>query len=318
MTGAGVKLEFRLRKLDWTVWKKRLAYGAFAAVSFLLALRWTFPSEAMKERLIVEAGARGWQVDVEHVSAGGLLGMTARGVKLEVGSGLAIPMDEVTASLRILPLLAGRRSVSFDVALYDGHVKGTADLSGPAQRLVADVRGVDLGAALPLRKAAGVDLLGKLDGTADVTVPAAPNERPTGRVDLVVKEAGIASGQLPIPGMATGLQLPRIGFGALTANVKLADGRGTFEKLEAKGGDAEVQTEGVYFLVQPRMEFAPVFGKAKVKVADAFWAKSGAQTFKGLADMALASAKGPDGAWSFNVTGSVGHPRLLPVAAGMR
>ena len=110
----------------------------------------------------------------------------------------------------------------------------------------------------------------------------------------------------------------KIGFGALTANVKLADGRGTFEKLEAKGGDAEVQTEGVYFLVQPRMEFAPVFGKAKVKVAEAFWAKSGAQTFKGLADMALASAKGPDGAWSFNVTGSVGHPRLLPVAAGMR
>jgi len=308
------KLEWK--KIDWVVWKPRAAYGAFAVLSFLLALRWTFPAEAVKERLILEAGARGWQIDVEDVGPGGLLGVRGRGVKLDSNSGLAIPLDEVTASLGLLPLLGGRRSVSFDVALYDGHVTGTAGLSGPAQRILAEVSGVDLGAALPLRKASGLDLLGRLDGTADVTVPAAAGERPTGRVDLTVKEAGIAGGQLPIPGMTTGLAVPKIGFGLLTAAVNVADGRATFEKLEAKGGDAELTTEGLYFVVQPRMEFAPIFGKAKVKVAEAFWAKRETQTFKGLADIALASAKGPDGAWSFNVSGSVGHPRLLPAAAG--
>src|SRR5512145_289262 len=186
--------------IDWIRWRPRLAYGAFAAVAFVLSLRWTFPAEAMKERLIMEAGQRGWQIDVERVSAGGLLGMRARGVKLETASGLAIPVDDLTASLRVLPLLVGRRSVAFDADLYDGHVEGTADLSGDA-RLALDVKGLDLAQALPLRKASGVDLLGRVNGKADVTFPAAPGQRPTGRVDLTVKEAGIAGGQLPLPGM---------------------------------------------------------------------------------------------------------------------
>ena len=102
------------------------------------------------------------------------------------------------------------------------------------------------------------------------------------------------------------------------AAVKLADGRATFEKLEAKGGDAEFQADGLYFLVQPRMEFSPISGKAKVKVQDAFWSKSGTQGFKTLADAALAPARSPDGSWGFTVTGSVGHPRMVPSAGAAR
>ncbi len=304
-------------KVDWNVWKPRLLYGGFTLLAFLVALRWTFPSEAVKERLIYEAGLRGWQIDVDHVSAGGLLGMTAEGVKLDNGSGLAIPIESLTASLRVLPLLAGRRSVAFDARIYDGRVRGHADL-GDATHVVADVEGVDLGAALPLRKASGVDLLGKLAGTADLTLPAGTTARPSGRVDLQLADAGVAGGQLPIPGMTGGLALPKIGFGQVTAAVKVGDGRATFEKLEAKGGDAELTTDGLYFVVQPRMEFAPISGKAKVKVKDAFWSKSGTQAFKGMADLALASSRGPDGAWNFMVTGSVGHPRMQPMAPSGR
>jgi type II secretion system protein N len=302
-----------MKQIDWTVWKPRAAYGAFAAVAFLLALRWTVPAEAMRQRLIMEAGARGWQIEMEHVSAGGgLLGVRARGVKLETASGLAVPIDDVTASLRVLPLLVGRRSVAFDALVYDGRVRGTADLSGAERRVVLDVDGLDLGLALPLRKASGLDLLGKLAGSADVVLPSAPDQKPTGRVDVVVNEAGIAGGQLPVPGMASSFSLPKMALGALVAAVRLGDGRASFEKLETSGGDAELRTEGVYFLVQPRMELAPLFGKARVKVQDAFWSKSGTQGFKGLADVALASSKGSDGAWNFNVTGSLGHPRVQP------
>jgi type II secretion system protein N len=158
-----------------------------------------------------------------------------------------------------------------------------------------------------------MDLLGRVNGTADVTAAGA-GERLTGQVDLRIAEAGLAGGQLPITGMTGGIPLPRMDFGEVTAALKLGDGRGTFERLEASGGDAELRTEGLYFVVQPRMEFAPIFGKARLKVRDAFWAKSGTQGFKGLADAALAKAKGADGAWSFDVTGSVGHPRVLPAA----
>ncbi len=305
------------KKLDSHVWKPRLVYGGFTLLAFLLALRWTFPAEAVKERLIYEAGRRGWQIDADHVSAGGVLGVTAEGVKLDNGSGLAIPIESLTASLRILPLLAGRRSLAFDARIYDGRVRGRADLDGD-QRIVAEVEGVDLGAALPLRKATGVDLLGKLAGTADLTLPADAARRPSGRVDLQLADAGIAGGQLPIPGMTGGLPLPKVQLGAVTAALKVGDGRATFEKLDAKGGDADLTTDGISFVVQPRMEFAPISGKAKVKVKDAFWSKSGTQSFKALADAALASSRGPDGAWNLALGGSVGHPRLQPTVPGAR
>ncbi len=300
-----------MKKIDWAIWKPRLGYGAFAFLAFMLALRWTFPTQAVKERLIVEAGLRGWQIDVDEVSAGGLLGLTARGVKLASDTGLTVPVERATASLRLLPLLVGRRSVAFDLSIYDGRVRGTADLADP-QRVVAQVEGVDLGAALPLRKALGVDVLGRLQGSADVTVPAAAGARPTGKIEARITEAGIAGGQIPIPGMTSGLQLPRVALGQIDAALQLGDGKGTFQKLEAKGGDAELSTQGVSFVVQPRMEFAPIFGTARLRVAEAFWGKSGAQAFKGLAEAALAQAKASDGAWVFNVTGSVGHPRVVP------
>jgi type II secretion system protein N len=305
----------KIGRIDWNVWKPRLAYGGFGLLCFALALRWTFPSQAVKERLILEAGTRGWQIDVDDVSAGGFVGMTARGVKLASDTGLAIPIEEVTASLRPLPLLVGRRSVAFDVRIFGGRVRGTADVAGEAfQHVVADVDGVDLGTAVPLRKASGLDLLGRVQGSLDVTLPPSPSEKPSGRVDLRVKDAGIAGGQLPLPGMTGGLPLPRIGFGEVNAALQIADGKATFQRLDAKGGDAELSTQGLYFIVQPRMEFAPIFGTAKVKVADAFWSKSGAQGFKGLAEASLAQAKGSDGAWNFSVTGSVGHPRIVPAA----
>jgi type II secretion system protein N len=303
-------------QIDWSRRRVTAAYAAFAVLAFAVSLRWTFPTEAVKERLIMEAGKRGWQIDADEVSAGGLLGVRARGVKLETASGLAIPVETLTASLRVLPLLIGRRSISFDADVYDGRVRGIADLSGDSRQLLLDGEGVDLGRALPLRKASALDLVGVMSGKADLAMPAAADGRPAGRVDLTVKDAGISGGQLPIPGMGGGLPMPKTGLGSVVAAVKLADGKATFEKLEATGGDADIRTDGLYFLVQPRMEFAPIAGKAKVKVADAFWTKAGAQGFRGLAEAALASSKGGDGAWNLAVTGSVGHPRVNPSAPG--
>ena len=49
---------------------------------------------------------------------------------------------------------------------------------------------------------------------------------------------------------------------------------------------------------------------------DAFWARRETQAFKGLADAALASSRGRDGTWSFQVAGSVGRPQLRPAPAG--
>jgi type II secretion system protein N len=303
-----------LKTIDWNLWRPRLAYGGFALLAFALSLRWTFPSEAVRERLILEAGARGWQIEVADVGPGGLLGVTAEGVQLEDASGLKIPIDRVTASLRILPLLTGKQVLAFDALVYDGRVTGTADLKGAVRRLAMEVSGLDLSRALPLRKATGVDLQGKLAGTVDLSVPAAPAEKPTGRIDLAVAEAGINGGQVPIAAMGGApIALPRIALGAVTANVKLDGGKANVEKLEAKGGDAELAGEGLSVTLQPKLEYAPLFGRARLRLQPALWTRAGASGFKGLAEAALASARTPDGAYQFQVFGSLGHPQLRPV-----
>jgi type II secretion system protein N len=302
-------------KIDWNVWRPRLGYAAFALVSFLLALRWTFPADAVKQRLILEAAAQGWQIDAASVGPGGLLGVRAEAVTADDGAGLKIPIDRLEAAIRLAPLLVGRRSVAFAAHLYDGDVHGTTDVAGADRRLSMKVDGVDLARVLPLRRAAGVDVAGKVVGTAELTVPATGLARAAGRIDVAVKGAAVGPGQLPIPGMSTSFALPRLGLGEVVAGVKLDQGKATFEKLEAKGGDAELSTQDLYAVLQPRLEFSPLSGRAKLKVQDAFWGRTGNPALKGLADAALASAKGHDGAWSFQVSGSVGKPLVRPAPA---
>lgn len=302
-------------KIAWNVWRPRLGYGAFALVSFLLALRWTFPSEAVKQRVVLEAAAQGWQIDAASVGPSGLLGVRADAVTADDGQGLKIPIDRLEASLRIAPLLVGRRSVAFAAHLYDGDVRGTADVAGAERRISLRVDGVDLGRVLPLRRAAGVDVAGKVVGTAELTVPAVPAGRPAGRIDVAVKGAAVGPGQIPVPGMTTGFALPRLGLGEVVAGVKLDQGKATFEKLDAKGGDAELSTQDLYAVLQPRLEFSPLSGRAKLKVQDAFWARAPNPALKALADAALATSKGRDGAWTFQVSGSLGKPVVRPAPA---
>ena len=123
-------------------------------------------------------------------------------------------------------------------------------------------------------------------------------------------------GQLPVPGMTGGLALPKLGLGEIVAAVKLDQGKATFEKLEARGGDADFTAEGLYAVLQPRLQFAPLAGKAKLRVKDAFWAKRETQAFKGVAEAALASSRGRDGAWSFQHLGERREAAAPPGARG--
>lgn len=301
-----------MKRIDWTIWRPRLLYGAFTVVAFFLSLRWTFPSEAVKERLIVEAGARGWQIEFDQLGAGGgVLGVSGEGVRLEDSTGLKLPLDKVTASLEVLPLLRGKRVLSFDARAWDGRLVGSTELSGEARRSIVKIDGLDLGQVLALKKASGLDLAGKLGGTADLVLPATGNNV-TGRIDLAVAEAGVNGGQVPIPGMSAGLPLPRVPLGAVTAAVKLDQGKALVEKLESRGGEVELTGEGLQVVIQPKLEFAPVFGKARVKLQPAFWQKPQTQTLRSLAEMALAPSRTPDGSYAFQVYGSLGHPNFRP------
>lgn len=297
-------------------WRARLAYGAFFAVAFLVAFRQTFPVQALKERLILEASAQGWQVDAADVGPAGLVGMTATGVTLQNRAGTSLALDEVSVSFRILPLLLGRRSVAFDLRLWDGRIVGTADVGGGDRRIELEVSGLDLARAAAVRQAVHLELLGIVSASADLTIPADPAAKPTGRIDLGVAEGGVNGGKLPLPGMATPLTIPRVGLGTVAAQVVLADGKGTFDKLEARDGDAELRGDSIYFVPQARLAASPLYGKLGVRISDAFLDRPGNAAFKGLLDLALRGARGKDGFYELQVYGSLGNPQARPISAG--
>jgi type II secretion system protein N len=291
----------------------RLLYGLFAVAAFVVSLRWTFPSEAVKERLIYEAGARGWQIDVQRVRLSALLGVRMDGVALTDSSGLKIPVERLDASLQLLPLLVGRRVLDYEASLYDGTIEGSAALSGQQRRMRVNVDGVNLARALPLRNAAGMDLAGKVAGRIDLTLPGGSLERSSGTFELSIEKAGLGGGQLPA---LMNLTLPPIALGTVSAAAKVDQGRVAVEKLEAKGGDAELTGEGIAVVLQPRMQYAPIAGQARVRFQPTLWQKPGAAPLRPVVEAGLMSSRGPDGSYIFQLSGSLGHPQARPTGFG--
>src|SRR5512141_1036021 len=107
-------------------WQKRALYGALFFVAFVVALQRTFPYQALKERLVMEAARQGWQVRIDDIGPSGLTGFEAEGVTLENGANEAmkVPLERVGASVGRVQALLGRAAVSFDARAFEGRVKG--------------------------------------------------------------------------------------------------------------------------------------------------------------------------------------------------
>ena len=294
--------------------RPRLLYGAFAAAALALSLRLTFPSEAVRERLIYEAGARGLEVEVQSVRPYSLLGVAMDGVALTDASGLKVPVEHVEAKLLVLPLLFGRRVVKVKALVYDGTIEGSAALTGAARRWAFSAEGVNLSRALPIRRALSMDLSGAASGSFDLTLPGGSLEKASGTVELKVLRAALGGGQVPIPPLPGTLTLPPIALGTASASAKVEGGRVTVEKLETRGGDVELTGEGMAVVLQPRLEYAPLAGQARVLLAPSLWQKPAAAALRPVLESALPRAQ--DGSYRFQLAGSLGHPQLRPLAAG--
>jgi type II secretion system protein N len=302
--------------IDWTTWRPRLLYGAFFLLALLLGLRWTLPVGAMVERLKVEAAAQGWQLTAGEAGPAGIIGLSLRDVTLKDKAGLTIPVERLDVTLPLWYLLTGRRRISVDAQLFDGRVQGSFDLGSSSPQLQARVEAVDLARALPLRMASGVDLAGVATGSARFTLPADEKGKPEGLLELSVKEAGVTGGKANLPGGAGFLTLPAATFGELVVRLVVKDGKGTFEKLAATGGDVELTTDGVSFAAQPRLEHAPLFGKARLKLGSSFSAKPEVRNLLPLLDQALAAGKSGDG-YQLQVFGTLGHPQVRAGLGGL-
>ena len=297
-----------------TGWKRTAAYAAFFVLAFVVALRLTFPVEAVKERLILDAAAQGYQIKVNDLSPSGLLGVRAREMAVLASDGTRIPVEELRAGLRIWPTLRGHRALDFDARLFDGRVTGSTDDTSTTQHYQVRITGIDLSRAGALRQATGLDLAGILSGNVDVTLDVKDPAKSTGTIELQVKDAAIQGGKLPVPGMEGGLSVPPVRLGAVAARGAVKNGRADFGTLEAKGDDVVITADQVFVQLQPRLDFSPLNGRARVRPTDAFWKTEKMALLRPLVEQGLASAKGRDGGYGFQIYGTLGKPQARPMA----
>jgi type II secretion system protein N len=297
-----------------TGWRKHAAYAAFFVLAFAVALRLTFPVEAVKERIMLDASAQGYQIKVNDLSPSGLLGVRGRELTVLTADGVRIPIEELTVGLRLWPSLRGHRAFDFDARLFDGRVTGSTDESKTSQRYQARITGIDLARAGALRAASGLDLGGILSGTLDVTLDPKDPQKSTGSVDLQVKDAAIRGGRVPIPGMEGGFTVPPVRLGAVAARGTVKNGRADFGTLEAKGDDVAITADQVFVQLQPRLDYSPLNGRARLRPTDSFWKTEQMALLRPLVEQGLASAKGRDGGYGFQIYGTLGRPQARPMA----
>lgn len=306
----------KLDPTQWklTGWRRTAAYAAFFVAAFVVALRLTFPVEAVRERIILDAAAQGLQIKMNDISPSGLVGIRAREVTVLTADGTRVPLDEVRVGLNLLPMLLGRRAVSFDARLFDGRITGSSESTRTTERYQATLTGIDLSRASALRAATGLDLAGILSGTFDVTLDPKEPQKSTGSVDLQVKDAAIRGGKMAVPGMEGGLTVPPVRLGAIAARGTVKNGRADFGTLEAKGDDVDFTADQVFVQLQPRLEHSPLAGRARVRPTDAFWRKEQVAALKPVIEMGLASARGRDGGYGFQIYGTLAKPQARPMA----
>jgi len=301
-----------LRKVKLTGWRRTAAYAFFFVLAFTLALRLTFPVAAVKERLLLDAAAQGYQITVNDLSPSGLLGIRAREVIVVTSDGARIPIEQLTVGIRILPSLIGRKAYSFDASIFGGTVTGSTEASKTAERYQVRLEGVDLARAGVVRAATGLELGGILSGKLDVNLDPKDPQKSTGTIDFQVKDGAIRGGTVPVPGMDGGITVPPVKLGAITVRGALKNGRADFATLEAKGDEMNIVADQVFVQLQPKLAFSPMSGRLKLRPTDSFWRKEQVAPLKPIIEMGLASAKSPDGGYGFQIFGTLNKPQTRP------
>lgn len=320
-------------------WKRWLGYSAFFVVAFLLCLLITFPYDALRARLVSEAATQGYALRVGSLRPG-LHGLTATDIRLSkppiplMGPGMvrmlsegdtdalkmmgpaqlgeALQLQSVAVSPSIFPL-----GVSFYADALDGSVAGSIGVVGDLSVHVL-LDGLQTSAG-NLKGFSGMDMEGSLDGELSLHVPRAEGNA-RGPVydfsladgDLTLEGAGllVKGGTITVPvyGTPTPVDLPRIGFGDLKAELKIEKGMGTLEQLSGKSEDLEIRGSGTLKLAK-HLEFSEPAMDFKIKADPAFTKRLGLLG-SGLS-MLPADRQDP----SFRVgrlTGFIGRPKLNP------
>lgn len=233
-------------------------YISFTLVCLAISLYWTFPVEALGQRIshdIVQATGGIWHVGMRDVETYRVSGLRARGVSIRREGGgdpIVLTVDEARVRVRLLSLFLLRLSIDLYLPSPDGllHLnlspRGSFFSLSQARALAFSFRaqGWSLRAPDVLGKLFGLPIAGILDGELEGEVEnEVTNLKGNGDFSLANFSVG--------PGAVNGLTLPTIDFGKLHTTFDVAQGKFKVSEFTQQGGNLRVRLGAQAQLLAP-------------------------------------------------------------------
>jgi type II secretion system protein N len=263
-------------------WQRIVAYVAFSLFALVASFFLTFPYEALRERLRMEAEGAGYFVRIGSMGPGFF---SVRASDLQLSKTADANAEKPPEPLRIDSVSVGPTlfppGVSVRAKLLDGTV--SARVSGVSNvGVLVTLDDLDMSKG-NMKGFSGIDFSGTIGGELDMKVPRAsvgggPAEpdfgAATGSFALDTKgltvNGGTVSMVLPMYGAEpTPLDLPKIAIGDLGAKLTFDKGAGKIEDLHTKSADLEISATGTLKLAK-RIEYSEPNIEVRIKAEPEF------------------------------------------------
>jgi type II secretion system protein N len=298
-----------------------MGYPMFFLLCFVFFAYQTFPYERLAARIVQEAQALGYEIEIIDLTNSGLTGLTFENLRLVLPSegedspALDVIVDELTVSTSLFSLVSDTKSYSFDAELAGGEADGDLVLGPDTMEVDAELDDINLEALPALRKFTKVPLAGTLNGDIAIDMPSEVAES-TGSIEITIEDLNIGDGKskLEIPGWG-GLTLDRADAGNLELVATIEDGSAKIERATSHGKDLELDVLGKVRLLRP-LKRSELNVMLRVKIQEAYKERSAkVATMLELASSGLKAAQTAEGAIQYTVAGSFAG-RLRPRGAG--
>ena len=310
-----------LKKLKW------LGYLVCFFCVFIVMLYLTFPADTLKgyvteqAELALSAEGNGQWVHPPLVQIGNmswwrLSGLSMKDVSIQTASFSDKPAEKwqfnkLKIRIGIFSTLGGKPKINFDSYLYDGRARGSVTLTaeGGISRFWFGISDFDLNKFLNAAKGAALPIKGIVNMDAQFDLGKNPATDGEGELNLDLKNLAIGPGtiELPIPGMAGGLTVPRVNFGQFAGNISLQKGKGKTKDLRLSGGDLEANLN-LDVDMHKNLLRSRLGGSGWFRIAPKFLNTN--PQFKAMLDFSpdLKKAREADGKYPFTLKGTLGMP----------
>lgn len=331
----------RLKRI--LVW---VGYPLFYLFALFLFAYWTFPYERIRDRIIADYNANrtpdSYRLEIEDLDGYWLSGIEIENATMtpppppkseaDADGGAPEPkvieIGEAHARASILRLLLGTMHLSFGAEAFGGELDGVWRDGSDEKSIEMELDEVDVGQMPYLSEAVGgLPMGGALTGTVSLVMPEGKLSKASGTIELNIVDLSIGDGKtkmkdVPLPA------LPKLRAGDLELKAEATEGRMKVTKLEAKGTDLEVISEGKIRLRDPldsslaelnlRYKFSDKY-RTKNDVTKALFGDPVTKS-KGLMDLdpKVKRASRPDGFYAWRMTGPLGKLSFQPSSMSSR